>query len=325
MIKEARILFMGTPEFAVASLGALIMNGFNIVAVVSSPDKGAGRGRKVKQSAVAQYASDNYLKLLQPNNLKDPGFLKEIEELKPDIAVVVAFRMLPNELWLIPRMGTFNLHASLLPQYRGAAPINHAIINGEISSGITTFLIDHKIDTGNILLQKELKISYTENAGELHDRLMRSGAKLVVRTVKLIYSGKAKALMQDKLITKNLTLHPAPKIFPKDCFIDWSLDTISIYNFIRGLSPYPGARIVLNNGKRNILVKFLESKPVFIKQLSKSGLIITDSPGKLIISTFDGYIEIRKLQPEGKRVMKADEFLRGIDIHSLLLVTNPPV
>jgi len=264
MKKEARIVFMGTPEFAVASLGSLIMNGYNIVAVVSAPDKKAGRGRKVRKSAVAQYASENYLKLLQPSNLKDSEFLKEIELLKPDIAIVVAFRMLPAELWKIPLLGTFNLHASLLPQYRGAAPINHAIIDGESSSGITTFLIDEKIDTGNILLQKELKISKNESAGELHDRLMRSGAKLLVRTVKLLYSGKAKAMNQSKFIKKNQILNPAPKIFPENCFVDWTRDSVSIHNLIRGLSPYPGARNTMNNGKRDILVKFLESKPVSI-------------------------------------------------------------
>jgi len=325
MLKDARIVFMGTPEFAVASLGALLMNGFNVVAVVTAPDRQAGRGRKIQRSAVASYAIENYLNLLQPDNLKDPSFIRELELLEPDIAVVVAFRMLPKEVWGIPAIATFNLHASLLPQYRGAAPINHVIINGENCTGLTTFLIDEKIDTGEILLQRELKISHEENAGELHDRLMRSGAKLVVRTVKLLLSGKAQALNQRTLLSKNTKLKPAPKIFPADCFVDWNNKTLEIYNFIRGLSPYPGARILVNNGKRDILLKLLESRMIFIKTLEEAGNIIIDSPGKLIISTSDGYLEIRRLQPEGKKVMKAEEFLRGVDIKSFTILTNPQV
>lgn len=323
MKKDIRIVFMGTPDFAVASLGALIMNGYNIAAVVTAPEKKAGRGRKIQRSAVAQYAIDNYIDLLQPTNLKDPAFLKEFKLLKPDIAVVVAFRMLPVELWSIPSMGTFNLHASLLPQYRGAAPINHAIINGESITGITTFLIDDKIDTGEILLQRELKISHCESAGELHDRLMRSGAKLVIRTVKLLLSGKAQSQVQHSLIKRSTTLKPAPKIFPADCFVNWNKETYTIYNFIRGLSPYPGARSYFFNGKRNILIKFLESRPIIINKLTEPGTVIKDSTGKLIISTSDGYIEIKKLQAEGKKAMKVEEFLRGTDLNNLSLVTSP--
>jgi methionyl-tRNA formyltransferase len=322
MDKGPRILFMGTPKFAVASLGALLMNGYNVVGVVTSPDKPAGRGRKISRSAVADYAISNYLNLLQPTNLKDESFIKGIEELKPDISVVVAFRMLPEEVWSIPVLGTFNLHASLLPQYRGAAPINHAIINGEKSTGITTFLIDKKIDTGSILFRRSLKISYSENAGELHDRLMRSGAKLVVKTVKALYSKKAKTINQNNLFENIIELKPAPKIFSKDCYISWDSSTEEIHNFVRGLSPYPGARTELLVGTRKLLVKILEGKPICGSAGIKAGNLITSTPHKISISTRDGQYELSTIQVEGKKAMKVEDYLRGVDPDSISIATS---
>lgn len=314
---------MGTPEFAVSSLGALLMNDFNVVAVVSAPDKPAGRGKKISQSAVARYAKENYLNLFQPENLKDDSFIKSIKELSPDIAVVVAFRMLPEVIWRIPRIGTFNLHASLLPQYRGAAPINHVLINGEKSTGITTFLIDDKIDTGNILFRKELRISITENAGDLHDRLMRSGAKLVVKTVKMLAQGKISALSQDKFISSNEVLRSAPKIYASDCFISWSDKGEKIHNFVRGLSPYPGARTYFKIGDKKILVKILEGQNHLLNNSDKPGIIKSDPKGKMYISTSDGDFELIKIQAEGKKIMTASEYLRGTDIHSLSVLKDP--
>lgn len=324
MDKGPRILFMGTPEFAVASLGALLMNSYDVVGVVTAPDKPSGRGRKINRSAVAEYATDNYLNVIQPLNLKDPVFIRTLKDLKPDIAVVVAFRMLPEAVWSIPTIGTFNLHASLLPQYRGAAPINHAIINGETSTGITTFLIDKKIDTGNILYRRELKISHTENAGELHDRLMRSGAKLLVKTVKMLAAGKAKARSQDKYIGDNAVLNSAPKIFSADCFVDWSMKSESVHNFVRGLSPYPGARTFFRIGDKKLLVKILEGKPFKGVNIGKPGQLITEESDRIMISTSDGYFELLTIQAEGKKAMKVADFLRGTDPNSLKLFTDHP-
>jgi methionyl-tRNA formyltransferase len=319
-----RIVFMGTPEFAVSSLGALLINNYNVVAVVTAPDKPAGRGRKVSQSAVARYAKENCLNLLQPENLKDKTFIRNMVNLAPDIAVVVAFRMLPEAVWKIPRIGTFNLHASLLPQYRGAAPINHVLINGETVTGITTFLIDEKIDTGNILYRKELKISHTENAGELHDRLMRSGAKLVVKTVKMLAEGKVKPVGQDKFTSSNEVLKTAPKIFPSDCFINWADKGENIHNLVRGLSPYPGARTYFNKGDKKILVKILEGQHHKIDNAVKPG-IISSEKNKLYISTRDGNFELLIIQPEGKKAMTVTEYLRGTDPCSLSISTSHQV
>lgn len=320
-----RIVFMGTPDFAVSSLGALLMNSYNVVGVVTAPDRPSGRGRKIKKSAVARYANENYLNLLQPENLKDDSFIRSLKDLNPDIAAVVAFRMLPESVWSIPKIGTFNLHASLLPQYRGAAPINHALINGETSTGITTFLIDDKIDTGNILYRRELKISHTENAGELHDRLMRSGAKLLVKTVKMLAAGKVKPINQNQLIGKDEVLKTAPKIFTKDCFINWGDKGEKIHNLVRGLSPYPGARTYFKVGNRKLLIKILEGKHHISNSPRDPGLLKAEKTGKIFISTANGDFELLRIQPEGKNTMKVSDYLRGIDPISISISTDPQV
>ncbi len=325
MNKGPRIVFMGTPDFAVSSLGALLMNSYNVVGVVTAPDRPAGRGRKIKKSAVARYASENYLNLLQPENLKDDSFIRSLEDLNPDIAAVVAFRMLPESVWSIPKIGTFNLHASLLPQYRGAAPINHAIINGETSTGITTFLIDDKIDTGNIIYRRELKISHTENAGELHDRLMRSGAKLLVKTVKMLAAGKVKPINQNQLIGKDEVLKTAPKIFSQDCFINWCDEGEKIHNLVRGLSPYPGARTYFKVGNKKLLIKILEGKHRIVNTPREPGLLTAEKTGKIFISTANGDFELLRIQPEGKNIMKVSDYLRGIDPISISISTDPQV
>lgn len=313
MENKPRIIFMGTPEFAVASLGSLLMNGFNIVAVATAPDRPAGRGQKLTPSPVSKYCAENYLRVLKPINLRDPDFIKILKVLEPDFIVVVAFRMLPREVWEVPAIGTFNLHASLLPQYRGAAPINHAIINGETKSGVTTFMIDDKIDTGGILLQKEVPIGSNENAGDLHDKLMREGAKLVVRTVKMLYLNILETKDQSLFIKEGETLIPAPKIYPEDCLINWKSEVIPIFNMIRGLSPHPGARTIIKSSDRQIMIKLLKSRPVRENHGRIPGEIITGRK-ELTITAVDGIIEVKKLQPEGKRRMDSEEFLRGFDI-----------
>ncbi len=225
-MKDSRIVFMGTPEFAVATLGSLLMNGFNVVGVVTTPDKPSGRGRKINKSPVKEFAEFSHLPVMQPENLKDPGFVENLKELQPDIIVVVAFRMLPEVIWKMASAGTLNLHASLLPQYRGAAPINHAIINGETVTGVTTFLIDDKIDTGNILLREEVHIFPFENAGDIHDRLMKHGARLVIRTLEELLGNNLKPRSQSLFIKPGEVLKTAPKIFPKDCIINWNNDPV---------------------------------------------------------------------------------------------------
>ena len=247
--KGLRIVFMGTPGFAVATLKAIVEAEYNIVGVITAPDKPAGRGRKIQESEVKKYALDKGLKILQPEKLKNPEFIAELESLKPDLQIVVAFRMLPEIVWQIPKIGTFNLHGSLLPQYRGAAPINWAVINGEKATGLTTFLIDKEIDTGRILLQKEVEILNIDSAGSLHDKMMIIGAELVKETVELIATGDFNAKPQEAFFANAEELKHAPKIFKEDCKIDWSRDASQIYNFIRGLSPFPGAWTSLKNLK----------------------------------------------------------------------------
>jgi methionyl-tRNA formyltransferase len=236
-MKNLRIVFMGTPEFAVTTLGSLLMNGFNVVAVVTAPDKPAGRGRKISKSAVKEFAELSKLPVMQPINLKDQGFTEELKSLRADLFIVVAFRMLPESIWKMPAIGTINLHASLLPDYRGAAPINHVIINGETKTGITTFFIDDKIDTGNILLREEIQIFPFENAGDLHNRLMKYGARLVIRTIKSLNKGELKPLSQADFISPGTIPKKAPKIFPEDFLINWEKNQTEIHNLVRGLAP----------------------------------------------------------------------------------------
>jgi methionyl-tRNA formyltransferase len=313
-MKDSRIVFMGTPEFAVATLGSLLMNGFNVAGVVTTPDKPAGRGRKITKSPVKEFAEFSNLPVMQPENLKDPVFVENLKELKPDIIVVVAFRMLPEVIWKLASIGTINLHASLLPHYRGAAPINHAIINGETITGVTTFLIDDKIDTGNILLREEVHIFPFENAGDIHDRLMKHGARLVIRTLEKLTCNNLKPRPQSLFIKPGEVLKTAPKIFPKDCIINWNNDPVTIHNLIRGLSPYPCARSVLRNDSSEHSFKIFESQPESIKHNLNPGEIITDEKHFIKIACKDGFIDILSMQLEGKKRMSTVELLRGFRI-----------
>ncbi len=315
---------MGTPEFAVATLGSLLMNGYNVVGVVTAPDKPSGRGRKISKSAVKEFAELNYLPVLQPENLKDADFISELKKLNADLFIVVAFRMLPEVVWKIPSIGTINLHASLLPQYRGAAPINHAIINGETITGVTTFFIDEKIDTGNILLSDEVQIFPFENAGDLHDKLMKAGARLVIRTIDAIADNKIKVTPQIQLINKGQTPKLAPKIYPDDCIIDWNNDPVKINNLIRGLSPYPGARSFLKSESSAYSFKIYESQPEIDKHTFDPGEIISDGKLTLKVACRNGFINILTLQLEGKKMMNITEFLRGFRINDFTIPVTLP-
>jgi methionyl-tRNA formyltransferase len=308
--KMLRIVFMGTPEFAVASLRALHEAGLEVAAVVTAPDRPAGRGRRLTFTPVKQYAMEHNLMLLQPERLRDNGFINTLKNLKADIFAVVAFRMLPEEVWGIPSLGTFNLHGSLLPQYRGAAPINHAIINGEKVTGVTTFLIDKEIDTGSILLSRSEEIRPEDTAGSLHDRLMEMGASLVMETVKGLYAGNLKPVPQS--VRPGEFLNQAPKIFPADTVINWRETAVKVNNRIRGLSPYPGALATIRSGDRTIRLKILESK---VRDDIKTipGTMIVDEKSHLVIACVNGSIEVLSLQPEGRIRMTASEFLRGFD------------
>ena len=305
MKKNLRIVFMGTPDFAVASLKALVENDYDIVGVITAPDKPAGRGRKLRVSSVKQYALDNELTVLQPTNLKAPSFLAELESLQADLQVVVAFRMLPAAVWKMPRLGTFNLHASLLPEYRGAAPINWAIINGETRTGVTTFLINEEIDTGAILLQQEVEISANETAGDLHDKLMALGSDLVVETVELLAKGNVEPRGQS-----NASFKPAPKLNKENCRIQWDLPVESVHNHIRGLSPYPAAWSVLVTEKGNTECKILETTMINEEHVMKPGQV-SASKKEIRVAAKNGFIKIQKLQLSGKRKMDAVSFLNG--------------
>jgi methionyl-tRNA formyltransferase len=311
--KNTRIVFMGTPDFAVASLDKLVKGGYNIAGVVTAPDRQAGRGRKLSISPVKRYALEKGLKILQPEKLKDENFLNELKALKPDIQVVVAFRMLPEVVWSLPELGTFNLHASLLPMYRGAAPINWAVINGEKETGVTTFFIDEKIDTGKVILREKVDIGEDETAGELHDRLMVTGAELVLKTVEKIIAGDYTLIDQNEIGTSGL--RPAPKIFKEDCRINWNRSVGTIYNFIRGLSPYPGAftELVSPEGEKYFVKIFKAGKTESIEE-GKPAILNTDGKSFIKISGNNGYIDIKEIQIAGKRRMKTEELLRGFYI-----------
>lgn len=313
---------MGTPEFAVATLGALLINGFDVAAVVTAPDKPAGRGKKLLSSAVKQFAESNLLKVLQPVNLRDTEFIEELRKLKPDIIIVVAFRMLPESVWKIPSIGTINLHASLLPQYRGAAPVNHVIINGEKVTGVTTFLIDENMDTGNILFREEVPVFPDENAGDLHDRLMVQGARLVIRTLESIIMDGLHPLPQSEFIKPGEILRTAPKIYPKDCIIKWDNEPWKIHNFIRGLSPSPGAKSFFSDGDRSVSFKILESSPEISEHELKPGQIVTDHKTYIKAVCRGGFINILQLKPESRNAMSADEFLRGFRIRDFYLTES---
>lgn len=300
-----RIIFMGTPDFAVASLKALIEAGEEVVAVVTGPDKPAGRGQKLHESAVKKFAVSQNIPVLQPVKLRDPEFLAELKSFNADLQVVVAFRMLPELVWNMPEKGTINVHASLLPNYRGAAPINHAIINGEKKSGVTTFLLQHEIDTGNILFSTEVEILDNDNAGDLHDKLMLAGAELLIRTVNAIKKNDIHPIPQDSIDTENLK--HAPKIFKEDCLINWENDSEKIYNLIRGLSPYPTAFTHID-GK---VLKIYESEIIIEKHDLKPGSYISDGKSELKFATKDGFLKLLEIQIEGKKRMSVSDFLRG--------------
>jgi methionyl-tRNA formyltransferase len=316
---------MGTPEFAVATLGSLLMNGINVVAVVTSPDKPSGRGRKITKSAVKDFAEFSNLPLLQPSNLKDQDFIDTLKKLEADLFIVVAFRMLPEEVWKIPALGTINLHASLLPDYRGAAPINHVIINGETRTGITTFFIDEKIDTGNILLREEVQIFPFENAGDLQDRLMKQGALLVIKTLANIMENKIKVLPQTKLIDQHKPLKLAPKIHPGDCIINWNNETLKVHNLVRGLAPYPCSKSWFRSDSTTISFKIFESYPEIEEHSFKPGTIFSDEKNYIRISCKDGFLSISSLQLEGKKRMTTVEFLRGFKIKNVTIMANQQV
>ena len=305
---------MGTPDFAVESLKILVENKYNVVGVITMPDKPAGRGHKVQYSAVKQYALDNNLTLLQPEKLKDDAFIAELRALQADVQVVVAFRMLPEVVWNMPRFGTFNLHASLLPQYRGAAPINWAIINGEQETGATTFFLTHEIDTGKIILQEKTPISKTDDAGTVHDKLMVMGAGMVKRTIDLLIAGKTDAVDQAQFIQNETVLKAAPKIFKDTCEINVSKNVTEAYNFVRGLSPYPTAWIeVLFPGQsEKTVLKVYKTETEVCEHNETIGNMITDGKKFAKIALSDGYLHLTQIQAPGKKRMDIGEFLRGM-------------
>ncbi len=308
--EDLRIVFLGTPEFAVESLDALVSNSFNIVGVVTMPDKPAGRGHKLLHSAVKQYALAHNLHLMQPVNLKDEAFVDELRSLNADLFIVIAFRMLPKVVWQMPRLGTFNLHASLLPRYRGAAPINRAVMNGDTETGVTTFMLKHEIDTGDILGQERIGIGPDDCVGDVHDRLMHIGARLTLDTVNHIIAGDLKPVPQDELLQGEEPT-PAPKIFKEDCRIDWNRPAREVHNLVRGLSPYPAAWTMMSvSGGEPSMVKIL--KTVLRPELpATTPGNVTINGDTISVECADHVVDIERLQPSGKRPMTAAEYLRG--------------
>ncbi len=307
-----RIIFMGTPEFAVASLDILIKNNYNIVAVVTVPDKPSGRGQQLQQSAVKKYALEKDLAILQPEKLKDDVFINTLIELNADLQIVVAFRMLPEIVWNMPPLGTYNLHGSLLPKYRGAAPINWAIINGETESGVTSFKLQHEIDTGNMLFQESEPITHTTTAGQLHDKLMQLGAEVILKTVKAIESNAYELKPQDD----SLSMH-APKLFKETCKINWNLKAENIYNLVRGLSPYPAAFTeFLDKNNQTIGVKIFNSTQEITTHTYTTGKVVSDGKTFMKVACSNGFIHITELQMAGKKRMLCVEFLRGFKLNN---------
>jgi methionyl-tRNA formyltransferase len=305
-MKNLRIVFMGTPDFAVATLKALVENNYNVVGVITAPDKPAGRGQKLSESAVKQYATSQNLTVLQPTNLKNEAFLEALKSLNANLQIVVAFRMLPYVVWKMPEYGTFNLHASLLPNYRGAAPINWAIINGETKTGVSSFFIDDKIDTGDMILQEEIQIDSEENAGSLHDKLMSIGSELVLKTVALIEKRQPETIPQKE----SDVIKTAHKLDKDNCKINWNDSLDAIYNHIRGLSPYPAAWCVLINGNETLDVKIYSAEKEFINHSNSLGSIVA-TKNDLKVSVLDGYIIIKEIKLPGKRTMDVKSLLNG--------------
>ena len=312
--EDLRIVFFGTPDFAVESLKRLVEGGYNIVGVVTMPDKIAGRGHRVIQSAVKQYALEQGLHLMQPESLKDEAFVEHLRSLKAQLHIVIAFRMLPEVVWAMPPLGTFNLHASLLPKYRGAAPINWAVMNGDTTTGVTTFFLKHEIDTGDVIQQKSIEIGRTDNVETVHDRLMTLGADMVIDTVDAIIAGTVKPIPQEQMLTAGVEPTPAPKIYTETCRIDWSRPAEQLYNHLRGLSPYPAARseIIDTDGNTHHVKIFATGEPL-AGDGSAPGTIAAD--GKhLRVTCGDGALEILSLQLSGKRRMPAPDFMRGFGL-----------
>lgn len=307
-MSKLRIVFMGTPDFAVTILDSILKNGYNVVGVITAPDKKAGRGRKIQQSAVKKYAVENSLNILQPTNLKAPEFQSTLEALDPNLQIVVAFRMLPKSVWSLPEYGTFNLHASLLPDYRGAAPINWAIINGETETGTSTFFLDDKIDTGEVILQNKTPIGENETVGELHDKLMYLGSDLVIETLETIEHGNVKTTKQAPHSNKL-----AYKIHTDTCKIDWSLTTKDIHNHIRGLNPYPAAWTMLVDNEQETSVKIYDCEAIIEEHDLETGRLITDKK-TIKVTTKDGYLKINKLKLAGKKLMDSTSLLNGYSI-----------
>lgn len=309
--EDLRIVYMGTPDFAVESLRRLVEGGYNVVGVITMPDKPMGRHQdQLSQSAVKKYAVEHGLRLLQPVKLKDPNFIEELRSLKADLQIVVAFRMLPEIVWAMPRLGTFNLHASLLPQYRGAAPINWAVINGDTETGITTFFLQQEIDTGNIIQQVKVPILDTDNVEDVHDKLMVLGGNLVLETVDNIITDNVRPIPQEQFASER-PLRPAPKIFKETCKIDWTCGVKRSYDFIRGLSPYPAAWTTLvANGKEQML-KIFKTEKEFCSPTDPIGTVVLDGKKSMKVALEDGYLNLLEIQLAGKKRMRAEDFLRG--------------
>ena len=319
--KDLRIVFFGTPDFAVESLDRLVTGGYNIVGVVTMPDKIGGRGNKVVQSAVKLYALEHNLPLFQPEKLKDSTFVEQLRKLNADLQIVIAFRMMPEIVWAMPPLGTFNLHASLLPKYRGAAPINWAVINGDTETGVTTFFLKQEIDTGDIIQQRRIPIAETDNVGIIHDKLMTMGADMVIETVDAILNDSIKPIPQDELCNKGIEATPAPKIFTETCHINWSQPALNVYNLIRGLSPYPAAwtEIPDASGKMHhakiYATEIPDDTPLCrIIGNSQAGTLSTDGKRLKVLCGDNRWIEITSIQIAGKRRMTTEEFLRGFRI-----------
>ncbi len=309
--EDLKIVFFGTPEFACESLQTIYDKGYNIVGVVTMPDKPAGRGHKLLQSPVKEFALAHGLELMQPVSLKAPEFVEKLRRLNADLFIVIAFRMLPEIVWQMPPLGTFNLHASLLPRYRGAAPINWAVINGDTQTGVTTFFLKHEIDTGDIIDQEKIDILPEDNVGDVHDKLMHLGAQLTVKTIDGIINGTLTPFPQDRLL-KGVEPTPAPKIFKDTCRIEWGATAEKVHNLVRGLSPYPAAWSVLTNGENEISVKIFETAVAENTDLPAGTLSV--SKNKLMVACGDKWLEVKQLQAAGKRRMSAAEFMRGIDL-----------
>lgn len=309
--KDFRIIFMGTPAFAVETLKLLVENSYNIVAVVTMPDKPAGRGHKLQESDVKKYAVSQNLLVLQPEKLRDDEFLNTLQSLKSDLNIVVAFRMLPEVVWNMPKHGTYNLHASLLPQYRGAAPINWALINGEKETGVTTFKLVHEIDSGKIAYQNKIEIDSKDNAGIIHDKLMVIGAELVLKTVDAIID---ESIVLEEQNIEQSSLKPAPKIFKETCRINWDSTTREIDNFIRGLSPYPAAYTTLEREDTTLNIKIFDALPIEQKHNYTTGAILQLSPSTIDIAVTDGFIRVLELQVQGRKRMKTSAFLNGFSL-----------